>query len=180
MRCVAVRFCVVFFGALVQPPDAFACLCGRDSPAIEFAASAAVFTGTVVALTLIEAPDPAVRVELRVIERIKGTISDRVIVYMRAPAPVTKPVCSAVVDPVSGGIAGCPIGGITDICEFTDMFAVGRDYVVSAFLNQSKRWLSVAQPEATLVTHFCTYTAQLNSNDGRFHLRLLREAARGR
>src|SRR5688572_21738477 len=90
-----------FLLAQFQPSAAFACLCGRNIPAIELAGSEAVFTGTVVALTLLEGPVPAVRVELRVIERIKGTQSGRVIVYMRAPAPLPKPLCSTVVDPVS-------------------------------------------------------------------------------
>jgi hypothetical protein len=159
---------------LLSASPAFACLCPLGLPAYELGRADAVFTARVIALRLIDAPIPAVRVELKALERLKGDVPEGM-VFMRGQQP-TRATFSHEPDPITGGVVVTMTGGaITDSCEFDDLFALGKEYVVAAFRNGRDSPYAVDLPEARWVTHFCAATRERNSDDGRRYLAGFRE-----
>ena len=62
--------------------------------------------------------------------------------------------------------------------EFTDVFRLGIDYVVAAFINRPDAYYHVALPEAALVSHFCSATNELTSDLGRRFATAFRDLVR--
>jgi hypothetical protein len=117
-----------------------------------------VFTGRVIALTLVNDGENIIRVDLEVHERFKGDVGPRQSVHMKGiprPAP-----SRSTVNP--DGSVTVIAGGSVESCDYVD-FRLGRDYLVFGYANNSRRE-RLPLADDMMVTTAASATGELTSD----------------
>jgi len=167
------RFKVLLCAVLLScsPTRAWACSWASATPVNELARADIVFTGRVIALTLVDDGENIIRVDLDVQERFKGDIGPRQSVYIKG---IPRPAPSASTVNPDGSVTVIAAGSV-ESCDYV-AFVLGRDYLVFGYANDSRRE-RLPLADNVMVTTAASATGELTSDLPR---RMLAEFRRAR
>ena len=154
------RFKVLLCAVLLScsPTRAWACSWASAPPMNELARADIVFTGRVIALTLVDDGENIIRVDLDVQERFKGNIGPRQSVYIKG---IARPAFSASTVNRDGSVTTIAAGSV-ESCDYV-AFMLGRDYLVFGYANDSRRE-RLPLADNAMVTTAASATGELTSD----------------
>jgi hypothetical protein len=154
------RFEVLLCAVLLScsPTRAWACSWASAPPMNELARADIVFTGRVIALTLVNDGANIIRIDLDVQERFKGDIGPRQSVHIKG---IPRPAPSRSTMNPDGIVTGIAAGSV-ESCDYVD-FRLGRDYLVFGYANNSRRE-RLPLADDVMVTTAASATGELTSD----------------